>query len=1351
MVFGLLPAENMVFAADESEFPSETNPFAKTLYVEATNTEEPFFDVILPEIEKNIKKNNTHSITPYYDKFPVANNPENFQGLGHTTYADINGKTVTAEAFYRVHNESLSDPNNGMGLLIYQCIQYKRSHPEEDVKITFSSYRTSASASVCVIPESKYYGYMRSLYGTNYDEHGFVRISFMLTEAARMGIEVTMINQLNSYAVNQYDPVAKKLRGRSPLDFEKYFNAALKTECYDKYASGKMVSDFLNFVKVGWKVSDITADMQHVKSATASHYLATDGTEHTNAVFFSSANLDDNSYIGANGNNGSQSGVIVSEHDELYRATYNYTQLMAQYSAQEEIFELRDIVNKANKEQLALIKNGEGYKIPEDEVIVYPGSETDSVFELYFTPFGGAADAWETEYNPICKYIDKVQSSDDYVEFAWNAFGYGNGNIGETMSQKLEDAYCNRPNVNNKFSVRVTGFDTDAIQKLKLGTEIGYRSIKSNSDIHSKDLIMSYSENGVRHNVCLMTSCNFYLIAFSYRTNSMLVINETEGDGTGFYEIFGKKYADSMLTDELTVNPANLVLEPGQVYEAVAENCDTDKLTWSSGSSSVASVINGKISAKKTGTATITVSDGTKKDTIKLTVVDCVDCYSAHGLTCNENEQYILTEKHKSMPLTFEAVFSVDADALTDTTTILGSDGMFDPAMVFSLNKYGQPRVAIRDVADYSKQSVYVFKNVNVATGEKIHLSIVMDFDKKEMYCYVNGVLIETLTGIAAIAPFEEKHLQVIGGDHRNGNATHFTGVIESVAVWSDIRTESEIAADYKDGINTSDEQLLAAYDFTKCPKHFVKDLSSNGNDLKHIVLWQEKEDVEPVGNFEYSFAVIGDTQTICQNDPDAMEAIYDWLLKNKESQKIEYVIGLGDITDDSTDEEWDAATKYISKLDGKIPYVLTRGNHDDWDDFNRNLHNGFYENTVDGMMNSGTVSLTDPNQPGLIPQQQPDGSIIYVTREGDIPEGGDVEGDLTNTYRYFSVQGTDYLIMTLDFAPDEATLKWADSVIEANPDHKVIIVTHAYMYRDGDQISAEDCYPPTYYTGYDDPQNGDDMWQKCFSKHENVVLVLSGHDPWQHIVYRQDVGEKGNTVTQMLIDPQYMDSFIGSTAMVAMFYFSNDGKTLTVRYYSVEKDCYGSEISQFTIGLYTHEHEYKEIITPATLTKDGKTASVCAECAVEESTPIYYPETITVSNDIFVSNGEIQKPSVTVKDTKGNLLSEGTDYNVTYSGESIEAGEYTLTVTFTGKYSGEKSFPYLINKKPEPEVLPGDVNNDGEVTAADARLALRASVGLEKLTEIQLKAADADNDGEVKAADARLILRVSVGLEKLK
>ncbi len=1054
MLISMFPT--MVFAESTTQFPSETDPFVSNHYSDPIDKEKPFFEVILPEIEKNIAENNKHTISPYYDELPLANNPNNFQSLGTTSYAEINGKTVTAEAFYRLKNESLNDPNYGMGLLIYQCIQYKLAHPEEDVKITFSSYRTSVTASVCVIPTSKYYGYMRSLYGINYDEHGFVRISYMLLEAARMGIEVTMVNQLPSYAVTQYDPNSKTLKSRKHLNYKSYFtNSVLSSECYDKYASGAKVSDYLNFVAVDWTIDDKTSDMQHLKSATVSHYLATDGTEHRDAVFFSSANLDENNYIGANGNNYAQSGVIISDHSDLYRTTYNYTQLMCEYSGQEEMFELRKYMNETNDKQIALFKSGRGDEVPKEEQIVYIGSETDPVFEVYFTPLGGSPDTWDVDANPISKYADKLLTSEDYIEFNWNEYGYGTCLLGDTLSNVLEQAYTKNPNPQNKISTRVTGFSVPEIEELALGSEIGYRSLGKGSNIHAKDLMMSYKEDGQRHNVSILTSCNFYMIAFNYRTNSMLVINESEESGGEFYNIFGHKYSYGMINKVLMTETPNLTLEVGDTYQPDVTYNGSGTLSWSSGKKSVATVSGGTITAVAPGTAKITITDGTNKATVNVKVVECLDCYNSKGLTCNTDEQYILSRKHSSMPMTFEAVINVDQESLTGTTTILGSDGNYDPAIVFSLNKYGQPRLAIRDEASTSVQDVYVFNNVNVATGEDVHLAITLDFATKTISCYVDGKLAQKGTGLASIVPFEEKHNPIVGGDYKNGNKTFFPGKIKSLAVFSDVRTADEIKNDYSKSVDTADTALLVAYNFMQCEEHMVKDLSLEGNNLKHNILWQDKDDVEPVTDYEYSFAVIGDTQTMNEKDPDAMEAIYDWILENKNEQKIEYVIGLGDITDDSTDIEWENANNFISKLNGEIPYALTRGNHDDWDDFNRNLHNGYYETTIDGMKNPGEISLTDPTQPGLIPKTLEDGTVIYVTREDDIPEGGNVTGDLTNSYRYFNIQGTDYLILTLDFAPDEETLMWANDVISSHPDHKVIVVTHAYMYRDGTTIDA--------------------------------------------------------------------------------------------------------------------------------------------------------------------------------------------------------------------------------------------------------------------------------------------------------
>lgn len=61
-----------------------------------------------------------------------------------------------------------------------------------------------------------------------------------------------------------------------------------------------------------------------------------------------------------------------------------------------------------------------------------------------------------------------------------------------------------------------------------------------------------------------------------------------------------------------------------------------------------------------------------------------------------------------------------------------------------------------------------------------------------------------------------------------------------------------------------------------------------------------------------------------------------------------------------------------------------------------------------------------------------------------------------------------------------------------------------------------------------------------------------------------------------------------------------------------------------------------------------------------------------------------------------------------------------------------------------------GDLDGDYKVTSADARLALRAAVGLEKLPPDVIARADFNRHGVLTSGDARTLLRIAVGLESL-
>ena len=66
------------------------------------------------------------------------------------------------------------------------------------------------------------------------------------------------------------------------------------------------------------------------------------------------------------------------------------------------------------------------------------------------------------------------------------------------------------------------------------------------------------------------------------------------------------------------------------------------------------------------------------------------------------------------------------------------------------------------------------------------------------------------------------------------------------------------------------------------------------------------------------------------------------------------------------------------------------------------------------------------------------------------------------------------------------------------------------------------------------------------------------------------------------------------------------------------------------------------------------------------------------------------------------------------------------------------------------PDRPAGDFDGNGVVDAGDARVALRAAVGLEDLPQdsVGFRALDVNGDGSISSVDARILLRKAVGLE---
>ncbi len=339
---------------------------------------------------------------------------------------------------------------------------------------------------------------------------------------------------------------------------------------------------------------------------------------------------------------------------------------------------------------------------------------------------------------------------------------------------------------------------------------------------------------------------------------------------------------------------------------------------------------------------------------------------------------------------------------------------------------------------------------------------------------------------------------------------------------------------------------------------------------------WVDASEGAYVGEYAFSLAVVGDTQTMCNQGAkgsSAMPGMYRWIVDNVESKKIQYVLGLGDITEKGEDwghknndteaetlvgdREWAYAKECISIMDGAVPYTLVRGaGHDGLARFNEWFADYTpYTDNIGG----------------------------YMT-----------EGDIGNVYHTFEANGTKYMILCLDFGTKDPAIEWATDVIEEHPDYKVIVTTHSYLEKDGSLLETGEEYCPSQ--SYYDPNNndGDDLWEKLIKKHENIFMVICGHMSCDDVVISQVQGDHGNTVTQMLIDPQDFDkNLTGGYGMVAMLYFSENGTDVAVEYYSTAKDKY-RELKQIDLN---HVHDYTSTVIEPGCRTSGATLYSCEGC----------------------------------------------------------------------------------------------------------------------------------------------------------
>ncbi|MDP6353665.1 MAG: metallophosphoesterase [Planctomycetota bacterium] len=266
------------------------------------------------------------------------------------------------------------------------------------------------------------------------------------------------------------------------------------------------------------------------------------------------------------------------------------------------------------------------------------------------------------------------------------------------------------------------------------------------------------------------------------------------------------------------------------------------------------------------------------------------------------------------------------------------------------------------------------------------------------------------------------------------------------------------------------------------------------------------------------TLVVLPDTEGYCRRRPHIFNAMMEWVAENKDRRNIEYLLHVGDITNNNAEDEWKNARKAFDIIEGKVPYVLAAGNHD-------------YDHT-----------------PGRLTYMN---NYFKVEDLKKWPTFGDVyeAGKLENHFQFMEINGQKWIVLSLEMGPRKEVIAWANKVLEKHKDRLAIILTHGYLYYGNDRYNhLRGSQRATPYNFYGEGADGEMMWNQLVRKHANIMMVICGHLSSQYVGYRKDKADHGNIVHQMLVD---YEKLRGGYGFLRVLEFLSDGRTVQVRTYS--------------------------------------------------------------------------------------------------------------------------------------------------------------------------------------------------------
>jgi alkaline phosphatase len=283
-----------------------------------------------------------------------------------------------------------------------------------------------------------------------------------------------------------------------------------------------------------------------------------------------------------------------------------------------------------------------------------------------------------------------------------------------------------------------------------------------------------------------------------------------------------------------------------------------------------------------------------------------------------------------------------------------------------------------------------------------------------------------------------------------------------------------------------------------------------------------------------FTIVVLPDTQYYSKTYPQYFNEQTQWIANNIGAKNLVFVTQVGDIVDDAgAAQQWTNADHAMDLLDGDmgqnpdglIPYGVSMGNHE-------------YspKNTHAAGTAAGFLANFGPGR--------------YAGRNWYGGASGDPGIEGLNHFQVFDACGFTFLNISLEWYARQASIDWANRIIQAHPGLPVILTTHEYLNGSSHDTSNAPDTTSNYHTGQG-------IYDELVKPNPQVFMVLCGH--WG-VASAQSTDDAGKTVYEMMADYQGLSN--GGNGYLRLLKFMPGQNRVDVSTYSTH-----SGVAELTDG----------------------------------------------------------------------------------------------------------------------------------------------------------------------------------------